>query len=468
MRLTGALQVLQVLHTFYSRYYYRETARQVQRGAVDLAAPWCYLEHLRRGGKLVAGRDYMFEPPSMFEGFVRRLEARVIKEHQRCGGCGAYGDYAACGNCLSTFYCSEPCYHGAWEEGHQAECAALRQATFGTAVYAVPAQGRELALLQSSRRYSGLWSAARERMEEMEAEVRELEEEQEKDSEVGLKLQQELKKAVEQVKKLKKTKAGLTSGLARIKVRERKEEVKVKGEGVQTMVGLGKEDVVVRMVAVEVKEVKELQVFRGQELKVTAGREGKGRSYGAPLYLRLPSPQQCGAATALATSTMLQRGRQVMELLQLVASGGKEVSPAEAAANLKVLLVELTKRHAGLVEELLRERPQLLKSVMTLSAESGSRMMTEAQVSWSLMRNFATMLEKELGVRVFGSERQIRRLQAAATTAVSREKLYSSNLLLYKTGKSEFPTLCGSSKVKSLPEFLAGLVQQVGLGGGGV
>ena len=51
---------------------------------------------------------------------------------------------------------------------------------------------------------------------------------------------------------------------------------------------------------------------------------------------------------------------------------------------------------------------------------------------------------------------------------MSREKLYSSNLLLYKTGKSEFPTLCGSSKVKSLPEFLAGLVQQVGLGGGGV
>jgi hypothetical protein len=319
-------------------------------------------------------------------------------------------------------------------------------------------EGRELALFQSRNRYSGLYGQVKAQLTALRAELEELEEGREEDEQDREQLEELLREARRKVKTLNKSKGGLTSSVVRIQRKEKPVEVETRATAAQTGIRLLEGDIVVKLAPEEIPGIRHSQVFSGQELRVAAGRAGEGRAYGAPLYLRLATARQPGAATEVTRKWRQVRAHQVVEVLSLL-GGGTDLQPREQVL---ALVQELARLQPTLVEDVIKANPKLLKHMMTLTAEDASRFMVATNLSCSTRRKAATLLQKFVGVRVFGSEARMRDFQASRSELVSTDKLDARKLLLYKTGKSQFPTLCPSVKVKYLPDFIKELLRKVG------
>ena len=438
------------------RKYYIYTVELVRKEAVALEAPWHYLELLRRGGKL--SRDHIFEAPSRFEEFVMRLQWMVVRGPRRCGKCGELGDLAACDGCLSVWYCSHQCQHQAWDAGHQDVCSTLRQAVYGDAVLPVPTEGVEKSLYQSRNRYSGLYAATKEELEESKAVVVELQKNHGKDEENNVKLAQKLKKTSKSLKIATKSKAGLVSGVARMRRCEKKNEVKTREKQMETEVKLLKTDTVVRMEPAPVAQFPHLHLLTGQEL-IVSERTAVASAKSAQLYLRVSTTSSM--ATEVGRFTKQVRAKQVVEVLHLLSHGTATVSPEVAALAARQVVTEVARLEPHLVEEVVRAKPRLLKSMMTLSTEDLCMFVNTTNMTMSAMRKGVRILKNRLGVGIMGSEARLRRYQANLTELVSSDKLDSTYLLLYKTASSKHPTPQASVKVKDLPALVCRLVSKV-------
>ena len=444
------------------RHCLARTESMMKSAGAAAEEAWLYLVVLKPGGRLALAHQHLFSPPTTYEALVGRLAAQVTGEEAACGHCREWGDYRVCRGCLSTPYCSRLCQRKAWVAGHQDQCSTLALETFGEAVWERPAMGRELSLQNSANRYQGLYAAAREKMEELQETVKEMEQLREEEGE-------ELQETAEALKLVQRRRAGLASSLARARSKleeARKKEVKSKTLGCQTSLSMPpcrvvlcrptkpcqacSADKLARLVRVEGR-TKHLKVFRC---------EGE---LGAPLYARLPTTFRTPAGVAALPKKSLQvKAGMVVEAVELLAGG----ESAAITANTELLIGEVLHLYPKLLEELVRAHPKLLKQMLTLTPSEAIRFTLGAGLSYSQTRKMASMLERLRGIRLFGSEDKRRQQLVSATRLVAIEKLHTIKLMVKQTGRSKFASLCAAVKVADLPALIKELVAEVRVDGG--
>ena len=112
-----------------------------------------------------------------------------------------------------------------------------------------------------------------------------------------------------------------------------------------------------------------------------------------------------------------------------------------------LLLLQMEKLHPTLFREVLSKNTGLLKKILVLTPEEGSKFMAAARLTWQQRRDMLSMMKRLRGSVLFGSEAKQREYESVVTSLVSTEKLQIEKMILYSTSKAEFPTLCASVKV---------------------
>ena len=120
----------------------------------------------------------------------------------------------------------------------------------------------------------------------------------------------------------------------------------------------------------------------------------------------------------------------------------------------------MEKLHPTLFREVLSKNPILIKNILVLTPEEGSKFMAAAHLTWQQRRDMLSMMKRLRGSVLFGSEAKQREYESTVTSLVSTEKLQIEKMILYSTSQAEFPTLCASVKVRDLAPYFASIVHQ--------
>ena len=343
-------------------------------------------------------------------------------EEQPCNHCSSYGDHPACPSCLQAVYCSRLCQQKHWSLSHSKECSGLAAETFGDAVLPLTIFERERSLQNCANKYQDLYEAAKTGLETLQGQVEELERLREEDGEEKEVLSSQLKEVSETLKRLHRSKAGLSSSLARTRKKFDEDKVEYVCQSTMTEVTINhhSSDKLTKLVKVEVPGVHLLKVYEAQG------------EYGSPKYSRIPTRKTAETAD-LQRKALQNRGHMCVELMAILA--GRQ----EGKENTVILLGEVLRLHPEMLEEVVRSNPRLPKELFTLSPQEANKFMAGPNLTYRQCRLMANMMAKlRWGVRIFGSEAKRRESQASTIKLVATEKLEVMKLLLKKTGKSKF------------------------------
>ena len=337
--------------------------------------------------------------------------------------------------------------------GHKDQCCILRENTLGDAVLPLPTNDRDVSLLLSRNRLAGLYACAKVSVAELKQELAELDKARDEEGEEKSQLLEKLEDISDELDFLRKSCAGLVSTVTRICKKEQmlqSEEMKVEQE--ERNADSSKQ--LWRMTTVPMPELAYLKVFDG---KVVVAAEGDRCNYGEVRFVKLFS-RQAGVSSSVTEKAVQQRAHAMVDLLKLFSCGGLILEQEKAMEEMCLLLLQMEKLHPMLFREVLSKNTGLLKKILVLTPEEGSKFMAAARLTWQQRRDMLSMMKRLRGSVLFGSEAKQREYESVVTSLVSTEKLQIEKMILYSTSKAEFPTLCASVKVRDLAPYFAMLV----------
>ena len=184
--------------------------------------------------------------------------------------------------------------------------------------------------------------------------------------------------------------------------------------------------------------------------------DGK-RKYGESSFVRLAFSRATTLPnTKVSARAVRSRAHAAKDIISLI-SGSYNLPPAEAARNNKIIFEYLFKQNPDLFRKLLKTNTKVLSIVMKMGPGETAKFMHSSHISYNTKRKMSTMFGKIFNFKVFSSEKKQRDFESDQKVLVERAKLDHGNLLMHKTARSEYTTLCSFVRVSDLNCFISEL-----------
>jgi hypothetical protein len=408
---------------------------QEKMGTGSLSDPWLHWP------ALMAQQAVLSRPPTNLEVVLERLQVWETVDPPApaaCSNCQARGvQLALCRRCLSAEWCSTDCMEHHWETGHHKECEELEERVFGEVTWEPgPAERHR----QRANRLQGLYSAAKQQLQETEEERRGREGDRITD------LTTQLKEMKGDKLKAQLQKGGLKRALGREK--ERREE---KGEEQDEEERQeDSSDQMVRLTSISGPHDHVITFMRGDQ-------RSKG-SYKTSDYIKLSSTGRIEPNSKVSAQQVQRRARGAWKFLVFMSNGGLTDFESTEQQETRLLVEQIVRQNIDMFHDLLKN-PVVAKLIYGISDEDTAMMASGNHQTDAQMRRWRTMLAK-LGFNPLASQHKQRAHEKQVSARLNREDLETGKMPLFATAKAEFATLRAFVRQTRLSTFVSHLVRE--------